>query len=62
MKLQCKFCAKVSLCVTYFQVPGLGHIPTIVKSMGSSDDGVVKSAIQVVHLLSANEVRKFVKA
>ena len=39
------------------QVPGLGHIPNLVKSMGSSNDAVVKSAVQVVHLLSANEVR-----
>ena len=44
-------------CVFYSQVPGLGHIPNIVKSMGSTNDAVVKSAVQVVHLLSANEVR-----
>ena len=45
------------VCVFYSQVPGLGHIPNIVKSMGSTNDAVVKSAVQVVHLLSANEVR-----
>ena len=45
------------VCVLYSQVPGLGHIPNIVKSMGSTNDAVVKSAVQVVHLLSANEVR-----
>lgn len=38
------------------QVPGLGHIPNLVKSMGSSNDAVIKSAVQVVHLLSANEI------
>lgn len=43
--------------VVNFQVPGLGHIPNIVKSMSSSNDGVIKSAVQVVHLLSANDVR-----
>ena len=43
--------------ILFFQVPGLGHIPNLVKSMSSSNDAVVKSAIQVVHLLSANEVR-----
>ena len=45
----------------YFQVPGLGHIPNIVKSMGSTNDAVVKSAVQVVHLLSANEVRHTIR-
>ena len=47
----------VRVCVFYSQVPGLGHIPNVVKSMGSTNDAVVKSAVQVVHLLSANEVR-----
>ena len=40
-----------------FQVPGLGHIPNLVKSMSSTNDAVIKSSVQVVHLLSANEVR-----
>lgn len=39
------------------QVPGLGHIPHIIKSMSSSNDGVIKSAVQVIHILSGNEVR-----
>lgn len=38
------------------QVPGLGHIPNLVKGMSSSNDAVIKSAVQVVHLLSANEI------
>lgn len=38
------------------QVPGLGHIPNIIKSMSSSNDGAIKSAVQVVHILSANEI------
>ena len=46
----------------FSQVPGLGHIPNIVKSMGSTNDAVVKSAVQVVHLLSANEVRNTIKS
>ena len=41
----------------HFQVPGLGHIPNIIKAMSSSNDGVIKSAVQAVHILSANEVR-----
>ena len=39
-----------------FQVPGLGHIPSLVKSMSSSNDAVIKSAVQVVYTLSSNEV------
>ena len=39
------------------KVPSLGHIPNLIKSMSSSNDAVIKSAVQVVHLLSANEVR-----
>ena len=46
----------------FSQVPGLGHIPNIVKSMGSTNDAVVKSAVQMVHLLSANEVRNTIKS
>lgn len=38
------------------QVPGLGHIPHIIKSMSSSNDGVIKSAVQVIHILSGNEI------
>ena len=49
------------VCGFYSQVPGLGHIPNIVKSMGSANDAVVKSAVQVVHLLSANEVRHTIR-
>ena len=40
-----------------FQVPGLGHIPSLVKSMSSSNDAVIKSAVQVVYTLSSNEVQ-----
>lgn len=47
--------------VLYSQVPGLGHIPNLVKSMGSTNNAVVKSAVQVVHLLSANEVRHTIR-
>ena len=43
-------------------MPGLGHIPIIVKCMSSSNDAVIKSAVQVTHLLSANEVRFFASA
>ncbi|XP_031572111.1 dnaJ homolog subfamily C member 13-like [Actinia tenebrosa] len=38
------------------QIPGLGHIPAIFKSMGSSNNGVPKSAVQVIHVLSDNEI------
>ena len=37
-------------------MPGLGHIPSLVKSMSSSNDAVIKSAVQVVYTLSSNEV------
>lgn len=47
--------------VLYSQVPGLGHIPNLVKNMGSTNNAVVKSAVQVVHLLSANEVRHTIR-
>ncbi|KAK2561616.1 DnaJ-like protein subfamily C member 13 [Acropora cervicornis] len=41
------------------RVPGLGHIPHIIKSMSSSNDGVIKSAVQVIHILSGNEALQF---
>ena len=39
------------------QVPQLGHIPKLFKSMSSRNDIIPKSAIQVVHQLSASDVR-----
>lgn len=41
------------------QVPQLGHIPKIFKSMTSRNDLIPKSALQIVQQLAASEVKKF---
>ena len=38
------------------QVPALGHIPQIFQVMASQNNAIPKSALQVIHVLSDNEV------
>ncbi|KAK3742179.1 hypothetical protein QZH41_012074 [Actinostola sp. cb2023] len=49
----CLFTAQTALAD---QIPGLGHIPAIFKSMDSQNTAIPKSAIQVIHVLTNSNI------